>query len=158
MTFLEVYNEILHFIASDAECSYKISIGTDSQATTSTVFVSCIHIHRIGKGAIGFLHKSEMKRSVKSLREKIYLETCASLQIAYLFEGERIEKIKRSVRQGIDERGVTFEFHIDIGHKGQTRTLINEMVGMVNGLDFVPRIKPDSYCASCFADRYTKAI
>jgi len=32
------------------------------------------------------------------------------------------------------------------------------MVGMVKGLNFVPKIKPESYCASCFADRYTKAM
>jgi predicted RNase H-related nuclease YkuK (DUF458 family) len=55
-------------------------------------------------------------------------------------------------------RGVTFEFHIDVGTKGKTKTLINEMVGMVRGSMFVPKIKPDSYCASSFADRYTKAI
>lgn len=168
LTFLEVYNEILQFIAVDKESSYKISIGTDSQVAASTVFVSCIHIHRVGKGAIGFLHRNEMTRPVRSLREKIYLETCASLQIAYLFEGERIDRIKRAVGSSpvlsgagsgaVGNKGVTFEFHIDVGNKGQTRTLINEMVGMVQGLDFIPRIKPDSYCASCFADRYTKAM
>jgi len=46
---------------------------------------------------------------------------------------------------------VTFEFHIDIGKRGETKALINEMVGMVSGLNFIPKIKPDSYCASCFA-------
>jgi predicted RNase H-related nuclease YkuK (DUF458 family) len=56
------------------------------------------------------------------------------------------------------KKGITFEFHIDIGKKGETKVLINEMVGMVKGLNFVPKIKPDSFCASCFADRYTKAI
>jgi len=46
-------------------------------------------------------------------------------------------------------KGVTFEFHIDIGKRGETKALINEMVGMVSGLNFIPKIKPDSYCASC---------
>lgn len=158
LTFEDVYNEIMEFIKADTNSSYRISVGTDSQVGTRTVFVSCIHVHRIGKGAIGFLHKCEIQRAVKNLREKIYLETCASLQLAYLFNEEKINRICRTVETQGRIKGVTFEFHIDIGTKGPTKTLINEMVGMVKGLDFIPRIKPDSYCASCFADRYTKAI
>ncbi len=158
MKFNQLYEEIIKFIKADTNCSYRISVGTDSQVSDRTVFVSCIHIHRVGKGAIGFLHKCEMQRPVRNLREKIYLETCASLQLANLFDEEKIEYIKNLVNQGGTSKGVTFEFHIDIGRNGQTKKLISEMVGMVKGLDFIPKIKPDSYCASSFADRYTKAI
>jgi predicted RNase H-related nuclease YkuK (DUF458 family) len=153
LTFNEVYDDIIDFIKVDVNSSYRISIGTDSQVGNKTVFVTCIHVHRIGKGAIGFLHKSEMQRLVTNLREKIYLETCMSLQLAYLFDDARIKQICRMLG-----RKVSFEFHIDIGTKGKTKTLINEMIGMVKGLSFVPKIKPDSYCASSFADRYTKAM
>jgi len=158
MSFVDVYRDILDFIKSDTDSSYKISIGTDSQVASKTVFVTCILVHRIGKGAIGFLHKDEMQRPVRNLREKIYLETCASLQLAYLFDDEKTNTICKAVNSNGKSRGITFEFHIDIGTKGETRALINEMVGMVKGLSFIPRIKPDSYCASCFADRYTKAM
>ena len=157
-TFEKVYQEILGFIKADRNSSYKISVGTDSQVKSKTVFVSCIHVHRIGKGAIGFLHKSVINRPIVNLREKIYLETCASLQIAYLFDNEMMRRLRSIVGGGNEKKGVTFEFHIDVGTKGKTKKLINEMVGMVRGLEFVPRIKPDSYCASSFADRYTKAI
>lgn len=155
LTFSEVYEEMVRFIKSDVNSSYKISIGSDSQVGSKTVFVTCIHVHRVGKGAIGFLHKSEMARPVRNLREKIYLETCASLQLAYMFDAEKMDYIRRCTK---NTRGVTFEFHIDIGTKGETKSLINEMVGMVKGLNFVPKIKPDSYCASSFADKYTKAM
>lgn len=158
LTFEQVYDEIINFIKADPNSSYRISVGTDSQVCKKTVFVSCIHVHRVGKGAIGFLHKTQMERPVKSLREKIYMETLASMQLAYLFDEEKIEKICNIVQCEDKSKGVFFEFHIDIGEKGQTRTLINEMVGMVKGLNFTPKIKPDSYCASSFADRYTKAI
>ena len=158
LNFEQVYEEIIDFINADLDSSYKISIGTDSQVASKTVFVSCVHVHRIGKGAIGFLHKSEMQRAVKNLREKIYLETCASLQLAYMFDDEKIKKICRTVGTGDRLKGVSFEFHIDVGTKGKTKTLINEMVGMVKGLNFIPKIKPDSYCASSFADKYTKAM
>jgi len=158
LTFEQVYEEIIQFISSDPNSSYKISVGTDSQVSSRTVFVSCIHVHRIGKGAIGFLHKCEMARPVKNLREKIYLETCASLQLAYMFDEKKINGIYKIVGSEEKTKGISFEFHIDVGTKGETKVLINEMVGMVKGLNFIPKIKPESYCASCFADRYTKAI
>ncbi len=158
MTFEQVYEEIIKFIKADTNCSYTISVGTDSQVTSRTVLVSCIHVHRVGRGAIGFLHKSEMQRPIFSLREKIYLETYASLQLAYMFNDSRIRRINSIVNSNRKNSGVTFEFHIDVGTKGKTKTLINEMVGMVRGSMFIPKIKPDSYCASSFADRYTKAI
>jgi predicted RNase H-related nuclease YkuK (DUF458 family) len=158
LTFGQVYDEILEFIRTDTNSSYRISVGTDSQVGSGTVFVSCIHIHRIGKGAIGFLHKSEMGRPVRNLREKIYLETCASLQLAYMFDEEKIKRIYEVAGIKHSSRGITFEFHIDVGVRGQTKALINEMVGMVRGINFIPKIKPESYCASCFADRYTKAM
>lgn len=154
----QVCCDIIEFMRADIDSSYRISVGTDSQVGSKTVFVSCIHIHRIGKGAIGFLHKYELLRPITNLREKIYLETCASLQLAYLFDEERIKRIKQVLGSNRQGKGVTFEFHIDVGTQGQTRSLINEMVGMVKGLDFVPKIKPDSYCASSFADKYTKAM
>lgn len=69
-----------------------------------------------------------------------------------------MRKIHEALGPNRHSEGITFEFHIDIGTKGQTKTLINEMVGMVRGLNFVPKIKPESYCASAFADRYTKAM
>lgn len=151
--FSQVFDEIIEFMKSDMNSSYRISVGTDSQVRSKTIFVTCIHIHRLGKGAIGFLHKSEIPRSIRNLREKIYIETCTSLQLAYLFDEEKMKRIQQVVG-----KKVSFEFHIDVGTKGQTKTLINEMVGMVQGLNFIPKIKPDSYCASCFADKYTKAM
>lgn len=158
LNFEQVFEEILNFIKADPANAYRISVGTDSQVGSKTVFVSCIHVHRIGRGAIGFLHRFEMARQVRNLREKIYLETCASLQLAYMFDEMKIRKIRQAVGAGSRAQDIEFEFHIDVGRKGQTKALINEMVGMVKGLDFVPKIKPDSYCASSFADRYTKAM
>lgn len=158
LNFEQVCCEIIDFMRADTDCSYRISVGTDSQVATKTVFVSCILIHRIGRGAIGFLHKYEMQRPVINLREKIYLETCASLQLAYLFDEDRMKRIYQAIDSNGRNKGVTFEFHIDIGTKGRTKSLINEMVGMVKGLNFIPKIKPDSYCASTFADKYTKAM
>ena len=85
------------------------------------------------------------------------METCFSLQLAYLFDDAKIADIVKTVKSETIQEELPSNF-IDVGTKGPTKTLINEMVGMVQGLNFIPKIKPDSYCASCFADRYTKAI
>lgn len=159
VAFNGVFEEIVRFIKADTNSSYRISIGSDSQVGKTTLIVTCIHVYRIGKGAIGFLHKIQLDRPIKNLRGKIYMETCVSLQVAYMFDPRKIDFIHEALgKNGKNGKGVAFEFHIDIGTKGETKTLINEMVGMVKGLNFTPKIKPDSYCASCFADRYTKAI
>jgi predicted RNase H-related nuclease YkuK (DUF458 family) len=124
MTFEEVYLDIIRFIEADTDSSYRISVGTDSQVGSKTVFVSCILIHRVGKGAIGFLHKYDIQRPVTNLREKIYLETCASLQLAYLFDDDRIRGIQRALGPKRQQEGLTFEFHIDIGTRGQTSVML----------------------------------
>ena len=158
LNFEQVFRDIMDFIRADTDSSYRISVGTDSQVGSKTVFVSCIHVHRIGKGAIGFLHRYDIQRPVTNLREKIYLETCASIQLAYLFGEDRMKRIRQAVCKNGKKEGISFEFHIDVGTKGPTKSLINEMVGMVKGLNFIPKIKPDSYCASSFADKFTKAM
>lgn len=159
-SFDDVFRDIINFIWQDRDASYRISVGTDSQVCNKTVFVTCIHVHRVGKGAIGFLHRSEIPRRVKSLREKIYIETCLSLKVAYMFDDSKMKTIDDILTQSHKgkRKHVTFEFHIDIGEKGETKVLIGEMVGMVKGINFTPKIKPDSYCASSYADRYTKAM
>ena len=47
------------------------------------------------------------------------------------------------------------EIHVDIGRVGETREMLNEVVGMVRGQGFEVKIKPEAYGAACVADRYT---
>ena len=54
----------------------------------------------------------------------------------------------------IGNRWVDFEIHIDVGEKGETRTMIQEIVGMVRAHNFEPRTKPLSFGASNVADRH----
>jgi predicted RNase H-related nuclease YkuK (DUF458 family) len=43
---------------------------------------------------------------------------------------------------------------VDIGENGETKSMINEVMGMVRAHNFESRIKPDSYAASKVADRH----
>lgn len=47
------------------------------------------------------------------------------------------------------------QIHVDIGHNGETRTMINEVTGMIRGSGYDIKIKPDSFGASKVADKYT---
>lgn len=76
----------------------------------------------------------------------MYEEALLSLEtasvVATLFENYRI------LRYNI-------EIHVDIGQSGETRSMITEIVGMIQGNGYEVKTKPDSYGASKVADRYT---
>ena len=157
LTFEEAYLQLIHFIREEPMYQYRLSIGTDSQVTRSTVFATAIHLHRVGRGAIGFITSRHVPRPIHSLREKIFYETSRTLEIAYLFTPDKIENIVDIFASRRIHRGdIDFEFHLDIGTNGATRALISEMVAMTRGTVFEPKIKPESYAASAYANRYTK--
>ncbi|OGY56735.1 MAG: hypothetical protein A2Y84_01455 [Candidatus Colwellbacteria bacterium RBG_13_48_8] len=47
------------------------------------------------------------------------------------------------------------EIHVDVGEKGETKQMIQELVGMIRANNFEARTKPESYAASSVADRHT---
>jgi len=158
LCFDDVFKNMLEFIEQAPHYEYRLSIGSDSQVTSkSTILVTAIHLHRVSRGAIGFICKNTIQRPIKSLREKIYYETAKTLEIASLFTPDKIDRIVSSLIHHYGKPGdIHFEFHLDVGNRGATRELINEMVAMAKGTIFIPKIKPDSYAASSYANRYTK--
>ncbi|WP_082130059.1 ribonuclease H-like YkuK family protein [Aneurinibacillus tyrosinisolvens] len=156
--FDDVFARILRFTEQDPLARYSMAIGTDSQAYKNyTKFTSAILIHRIGKGAWGCLRDYIVPRRIKSLREKISLETSLSEEIAYYFTPEMLGSISDILLPNLD-KGADFNLaiHLDIGNQGATKELIKEMVGRVNAMGLEAKIKPESYVASCYANRYTK--
>lgn len=162
MNFDEVFENILSFIGKDPLAQYKLAIGTDSHVKSETHFVSAIHVHRvgldgIGKGAWGCIKHYVLPRRISSLREKISIETSLTQELLFLFDYEKVSQILDILIPYAD-KGVDFtlEAHIDIGQKGATRDLIQEMLGRFTSMGVETKIKPDSYAASSYADRYTK--
>lgn len=158
LTFEEVFERIVTFIKEDPRKSYTLSIGTDSQVhPKETRFISAIHIHRVGKGSWGCLRNYKIKRKIDSLHEKISMETTLSQEIAYLFTTEKIGKIIEILIPYIDAGAdLSFEIHLDIGKKGLTKDLINEMTARIEAIGIDAKIKPDSYTASSYANKFTK--
>jgi len=55
----------------------------------------------------------------------------------------------------LDDSGrINLEIHVDIGPNGETRSMINEIVGMIRANGFKVATKPSSWGASHVADRH----
>lgn len=135
------------FMAQDKKANYEIIVGTDSQKIRNNTydFVSALIIHRIGSGGIYFWKRIMQDKKI-SLKERIYQEATMSLITSENF-------VNFFKTNGISKYNI--QIHVDIGPNGETRELINEVVGMIRGSGYEVKIKPHSYGASKVADRYT---
>mgnify|MGYP001017866283 CR=1 FL=1 len=145
MTFDQVFEEIISYASAHPEDNYRLIVGTDSQFREETCFVTALIVHRQGKGG-RFFYTRSYDRHARSLRQRIFYEASLSLSVASLLT----DKLASHGQE------LNLEIHLDVGNNGATKTLVKEVVGMVNGSGYTCRIKPDSYGASSVADRYTK--
>ena len=84
--------------------------------------------------------------------ERILEEVFISCELALRFR----ERLEKRISAGTKEYNYRFCYiHADIGENGGTKDMIKEVVGLIRGNGFEPRIKPEAYVASSVADRYT---
>ena len=135
------------YMAGDKKAQYEIIVGSDSQKIENDKydFVTALVIHRVGYGGIYFWRRIIQDKKI-SLKERIYQEATMSLETS-----ENFVHFFRT--NGISKYNI--QIHVDIGHNGETRELITEVVGMIRGSGYDVRIKPFSYGASKVADKYT---
>ncbi|GAA0458263.1 ribonuclease H-like YkuK family protein [Alkalibacillus silvisoli] len=160
MTFEQVFDHIKNFIRIDPGGNYKLMIGTDSQVHKSqTTFITGIVIQNEGKGAWACLRKVKFPQKITNLHQKISYETSLSEDVFTMFTQERKDAMYEMVLPHID-RGASFtiEGHIDIGagKRNKTNMFINEMVARIESYGAEPKIKPEAFVASSYANRYTK--
>ncbi|MGQ9747695.1 MAG: ribonuclease H-like YkuK family protein [Candidatus Caldatribacteriaceae bacterium] len=148
----EVVKALFDFIHEEPRCEYRLIIGTDSKNFQENppvqVFVTAVVVHRIGFGGRYFWRRTYIRES-SNIRGKIYTEAWLSLQIS--------QKLLELLRSYPDNHlsNYKIEIHVDIGTIGPTRELIREIVGMIENLGFVAKIKPESFGASRVAHRHT---
>ena len=78
MDWDEMVIDILDYVTSDSDYSYKIIIGTDSHVRDETHFVTALVVHRVGKGA-RYFYRRKLYEKIKSLRQNIFFEAAFSL-------------------------------------------------------------------------------
>jgi len=148
----QLVQDITKYIQADDQASYRLIIGSDShlrgvKSKSYLRLVTAIVIHKLGFGGRYFwqLQKSTVP---KSIRDKIYQETLASIETAKVFLPQ--------LNQTLNGNGhYDLEIHIDVGRQGKTRDMIKEVVGIVTGNGFIAKTKPESYGASKIADKHT---
>jgi predicted RNase H-related nuclease YkuK (DUF458 family) len=131
----------------DESARYKITIGSDSEKRKmgNADFVTAIVIHRVGNGGRYFYRRVMLDKKFHTLRDRILEEVLMSLETAKEF----IATTKAFTMPAFD-----FEIHVDVGENGETRVMLQELVGMIRANNFEARTKPDSYAASKVADRH----
>lgn len=141
----EVINEIVSFIQADSTRRYNIIIGTDSEDRGVADFVSAVIVHRVGNGGRYWWRRVNLPH-FKALRPRIWKEVSFSLELAQAFLGEV------ATRKSFPE--FQLEIHVDVGARGETRAILQEVVGVVRGSGFLVRTKPESFGATKVADRH----
>jgi predicted RNase H-related nuclease YkuK (DUF458 family) len=141
----EVVDEIVLFINADPSRSYNVIIGTDSDDHGEADFVSAVIVHRVGNGGRYWWRRVRLPH-FKALRMRIWKEVSFSLELAQMFLAEV------GGRKNFPE--FQLEIHVDVGTNGETRAILQEVVGAVRGSGFLVRTKPESFGATKVADRH----
>jgi predicted RNase H-related nuclease YkuK (DUF458 family) len=141
----EAIAKMVWFMGVDKAASYEVIIGTDSEAQNGTAdYVSALIVHKKGRGGIYFWSRQKIDK-IFSMRQRIWQEALISLQLA--------EKMVSDFAQmGLVD--LNLEIHVDVGPNGETRAMINEIVGMIRANGFKVATKPSSWGASHVADRH----
>ncbi len=147
LDFDRVLERLLEYVGIEPGLEYELIIGTDSMpgANSAAEFVSAIVVHRKNRGGIYFWSKRH-ETKLHTLRDRIFQEALFSLRLAE----QLIERLKQ--KEVLD---FNLTIHVDVGPNGETKKLVQEVVGMIKGNGFAVKTKPDSYGASSVADRHT---
>ena len=151
----EVTKELLGYMTEKPDKLYDIIIGCDSSSGEEPHFPVAVVILRVGEGGRFFLRKihypSSAKKKFYSWKSRVLEEVLLSCELALFLKeklGEEIEKSK-------ELPNYQFRYiHADVGENGATKDMIKEVVGLIRGNGFEPKIKPEAYVASTVADRY----
>lgn len=149
----EVISEALSYIAEKPEKFYDIIVGCDSSSGEEPHFPLAMVILRKGEGGRFFLKRISYKnRKFYNWKARILEEVMLSCESA-LFLRENFEKKIKSFPNNFNYQ---FRYiHADVGENGATKDMIKEVVGLIRGNGFEPRIKPESFVASTVADRFS---
>lgn len=145
MGFEEMFSRLIAFIEREPGSVHRIIVGTDSMPGEVTCYITAIVVHRVGHGGCYFYTRMR-ERKQRGLNQRIFYEVAQSLEMA------------SRISEKLSENGwadLPLEVHLDVGDKGETRKIIQEVVGMVSGSGYNVRTKPHSYGASKVADRHS---
>lgn len=149
LTFEETMKEMENWIEEKPEKKYEIVVGCDSSSKKEPDFPLVIVILRKGEGGRFFLKKIKYKNKLFfNLHQRVLEEVLLSCDLALVLREKMEERIQN----------LSYQFnyiHADVGEGGATRDMIKEIMGLIRGNGFEPKIKPESFAASVVADRFS---
>ncbi|MBI1999043.1 MAG: hypothetical protein HYS74_00100 [Parcubacteria group bacterium] len=148
LSFDDMIEGIVAFIAREPNRRYKVVVGSDSSARGMTSVITAVLVWRIGNGGTYFFHRTR-PTVYHTQRDRIIAETMNSIMLAQEIRSRLVDRL------GNNFLWDGSEIHADIGENGDTKKFIKEVTGLIRGVDFVPVIKPYAWCASTVADRHT---
>ncbi|AZV43188.1 ribonuclease H-like YkuK family protein [Peribacillus asahii] len=160
MTFEQVFDRIIRFMTLNSNGNYRLMIGTDSQVhERHTVFITGIVILNEGKGAWACIRKVTIPRRMDRIHERLSHETSLTEEVVSLFTEEK-KNVMIDIVLPFIYKGATFtmEGHLDIGsgNRNKTKIFVEEMTARIESMGLEPKIKPNSFVASSYANRFTK--
>lgn len=153
LLFAKVVKELVDYMKERNDKFYDIIVGCDSSSGQEPHFPVAVVALRKSEGGRFFLKKiSYQDRKFYSWKERVLEEVLLSCEFALLLK----EKLEKEVQSQSSPLNYQFRYiHADIGEQGETKDMIKEVVGLIRGNGFEPKIKPEAYVASIVADRYT---
>ena len=149
----KVVEEILNYFSQKPEKFYDVIVGCDSSSGEEPNFPVAVVVLRKGDGGRFFLKKIHYHdRKFYNWKTRVLEEVLLSCELALILR----EKLKKKIEEsGIDPNYQLRYIHADIGEGGITKDMIREVIGLIRGNGFEPKIKPEAYVASVVADRFS---
>ena len=144
LTFEQSLQQAIDYINEDKEAEYAIMVGSDSLwRPWHTVFATVFAVHRKGKGA-RFWYTRSKEKFPRNIPVRLMKEANDSVEVMRaIYESELMLMVPEE----------NFSIHIDVGNHGESKQVINEIVGFVTGQGFECEYKPNSACATTCADK-----
>lgn len=154
LNIAEVVEQIFDYIREDKEREYEIVVGCDSNSDERPRFPTVVVVLRKKRGGRFFIKETRYpQRKFYNFKERILQEVLLSCQLALDLK----EEIQRKEEEAEDILNYSFKYiHADVGENGATKDMVKEIIGLIKGNGFEPKIKPDSFVASSIADRISK--
>ena len=160
LEFKEVIQEIYNYISAEPEFFYDIVVGCDSPSSDNPFFPIAIVVLKTGAGGRFFLKKmhypdnylKKFMNVTTNWKNRILQEVYLSCELALSLR----ETLEKEFGASTPTFNYQFQYiHADVGEQGRTKEMVKEVVGLIKGHGFEPKIKPQSFAASVVADRYT---
>lgn len=150
-TFNEMVDEIIKWTSENLDSEFSYVVATDSQVHKIrrkpiwyTTYITIVWVHRDSKGGRLWIIEDKVYERIDILK-RLMKETQMSIDVMSELS---VSKLKNRLEE--------FCVHIDCGHEGKSRSVVDACMGWVQGMGYNAEVKPESVGAYTVADHFSK--